>query len=270
MRCRVGVGLLPLALACSFDAAGLGGAAPSASGGAESGATSSSGSTSASSSTGMVSEASTAGEGEAEAEAEAEVTGTTEPDPVVTSTTGDASSSGDAESTGPADCNSEFYKTVALVAGATVVPPMVSEMSEKGEGMVASSAVGGAGSVTFRLDVPCDGEYAVWGRVLDYYPGIHDYDPDSFYVLGGADPEFTWFYGCQTDDEPVYRWLRMRVRAEGGDCDDAENWTPTLTAGTQFITLRNRESINIYGEVAVIARLLVTNDMDYVPEAPGD
>lgn len=192
-------------------------------------------------------------------------------------TTGDdtttSSTSSTTSTTGPVSCADMPYKQIIKVADATTVAPMVKAMSQQQvEGMVAYSEVAEQGTVSFTIDVPCDGQLAVWGRVRDFKPGISQNgdDPDSFYPRIDDGPESSWFYGCQTGGETsAYRWKRVRSGVQGQPCDNNTVWLVSVTAGTHTITLRNRESKSQNGGVAVIARLLVTSDLDAMP-APGD
>lgn len=252
-------------LACTFDASGQGEAprpdtAASSTQGTSSSSSSSSGApTSSAGASGSVGGTQSTGE------------------PVLTDATSSsgpgASSSSTATSEPPGTsttdapdvCQGLLVKEIELVDGALVEAPMTTLVSESGEGLVAFSGVADSGTVTFTFDLPCPGTYLVWGRVLDMWPDVHDsYDPDSFYVQADGGPEAGWFYGCQTADKPGYRWLRIRPGAEGAPCDSFEPWVLDLSAGLHTLRLRNREWES-GGRVAVVARVLLVNDPDYLP-----
>jgi hypothetical protein len=190
-----------------------------------------------------------------------------------TTTTGPDESSSSSESTGPPDttmavdpCDGLFVKEIALVEDAVVVAPMEKFMSDMEEALVAISTVAEAGTVTFTIDLECDGVYSLWGRALDLEKGAHPNDPDSFYVQVDGGPESTWVYGCQTEDlVENYNWLR--VRAWGNNCMNPVDVTPTLTAGSHTFRFRNREAGN-QNEVAALSRIVLTNDPAYVPMLP--
>jgi hypothetical protein len=191
-------------------------------------------------------------------------TGTSAPDP----DTGDPPGSTGVDPPDPPACNA--YKQVLRVADAEVVPPMEKVMSgQVEEGIVAYSEANELGSVRFQFDAPCEGEYAVWGRVLDQYPGPTGNGPDTFYFRKDGDFEQIWYYGCQfADDETGYQWKRIAAKIPAFPCDTAEDWRPVLSAGPHTITLRNREGIYYYdnkGEVAAVARIIVTNVPGFVP-----
>lgn len=193
-------------------------------------------------------------------------TGSTGLDPTSTGATSTgADTTGPASTTGPPPpCTDQSFKQIVAVADAEVVAPMTTMDSE--EGLVAYSELAEMGSVRFVVDLPCTGQYAVWGRVLDNMPSSNPDDPDSYYVAVDVGADLTWFYGCQTLNAPVaYRWQRVHLVDPGQTCMEIVPWTIDLSGGPHAITLRNREPINADGHVARIARLLITNDLAYVP-----
>lgn len=221
-----------LLAACSFDATGKGGGS---SGGVGPGGTSDGGSD--------TSGDGTSGDG-----------GGTTADDGQTSDTGDPS--------GPCQ---ETVRELVLVEGATVTPPMQTAVSEMGEGTVAFSEVAEQGTVAFLADLPCSDTYHVWGRVNDFNPGTHDSgDPDSYYVTVDTGQELTWFYGCGTTDSPQWTWQPVHDGELGADCDAGTILEVDLDAGVHTIVVRNREEA-WFDSFAAIARILVTNDPDYVP-----
>jgi hypothetical protein len=184
------------------------------------------------------------------------------------SLSGSTSASDDGGNTGDGDTGCDDPVTrVVLVEDAVVTPPMESMTSRLGEGVVAYSAVEDAGTVEFELDIPCDDEYALWGRVNDVEPGPLQYaDPDSYYVTVDDGLEHTWLYGCGTEGAPQWSWQRMSHAVVGSTCDDISPIDGSFTAGTHTVVLRNREpaASNRY---AAIARILATNDPTLVPDA---
>jgi hypothetical protein len=288
MRCIAACGWLSLALACSFDASGLGDTP-----GAPDLSTSLAASTGGSSSTGAPvtgTEAVTgSGTGDGTSGAVDPSTGApdpttstgTPPDPTTgdgTTTTGATTTTGDDttttgvdmttglpdQTTGPDPCES-VSKVKVLALDATISEPMVKVVSMMGnEGTVVYSQVAEMGTADFAVSLECPGEYAVWARVLDQNPGINGSDPDSFHLRIDGGVEQTWFYGCQTDGmSSGYRWLRTGILDT--PCNESVALTPNLTAGTHNFMFRNREASNGFGHVAALSRLLVTTDMDYVP-----
>lgn len=189
---------------------------------------------------------------------------TTSSDPSTTTST----TSDDTTTTGPPDdsCQGQgmVVKILELVDDAVIMWPMEKEWSQFGEGTLASSPSANQGTVDFTINVPCSDNYILWGRVVDQYVGAHDYDPDSFFVNAGGLGEVTWIYGCQTDGNQ-FKWSWERVQQNfNSSCNGPAAVTVPLAAGTHHIVLRNRESEND-GARAGIARLIVTNDPNFVP-----
>lgn len=193
------------------------------------------------------------------------------PDPGTSETSGPPDTTGppdDSTTTGAPACP-QFYKQIVTVEQATVVAPMGKHDSMVETSVVAYSATAEQGIINFPVTPPCDGPVAVWARVLDANPGSFQMgDPDSFYPHVDNDVETGWFYGCQTqnkqDDE--YYWLRVRGGVVGMQCNQYPDWSPQLTAGPHTVTLRNREGQNQQLAVAAVSRLLVTSDLNYVPD----
>ncbi len=184
-----------------------------------------------------------------------------------TATTATTSSDTGTTTTGTGEsCNGAAINVLLLAGDAVAVAPMMKLMSMMGEGTIAASDVAEEGTITFTAQLPCGDSYAVWGRVVDTIPGVNEKDPDSFYMRADDGSERGWFYGCETTELPAgYSWRRLRAGSgEGMGCVIAEDWTLDLSAGTHTITLRNREATGMNGSAAV-ARLLVTNSLDYVP-----
>lgn len=197
-------------------------------------------------------------------------TGTTDAGDASTGTTGDATTSDPGTdtnaTTGDTACPALDVQLLVLVEGSVVEPPMVTEESQLGEGVIAYSPVAEAGTVEFTVDLPCAGEYTVWGRVHDELPGTLEGNPDSYYARVDGGPEITWVYGCQTTDaEPGWTWQRIQA-ASGPLCDESVDWVSPLGPGPHAIRLRNRESARGFTTSASVARILVTNDPGFVPQ----
>ncbi len=173
---------------------------------------------------------------------------------------------GDGTQGDPADdleCPAEVFELL-WVDQATVEPPMhLSEASTaQGKPAMASSEIEGAGTVRFEIEIPCAGDYRVFGLVWDVYPGVRDTeDADSFHVgVGGAD-EFVWRYGCQTgDEEYAMSWQSLQT-LDGDACGSTALTVHFAAAGTYAISVRNIEA-GSDPVVAGISALLVTSDLD--------
>ncbi|HEY8379694.1 MAG TPA: hypothetical protein VIK91_24545, partial [Nannocystis sp.] len=174
------------------------------------------------------------------------------------------------DTTGPSPCGDIFVKQIAYVHNAVVVPPMKKVMSGQEVSLIAYSPVAEMGTVTFTVNIVCSDTYYLWGRVLEYHPGASvTNDPDSYYVQVDGGPESDWYYGCQTFGLlPNYHWLPVRLGPPGHACGSAERLALPLTPGLHTITLRNREGLDDLNHVAAVARILITNDPDYVAQFP--
>jgi hypothetical protein len=139
--------------------------------------------------------------------------------------------------------------------------------SQSGEGEFAVSFVPNSGEVAFTIVTPCAASVAIWGRVIDFRDGVNDGDPDSFDAAIDGGARLPWFYGCSTFDTPdsVWQWVRLAVVETGTTCGDAVALEPTWDGGPHVVSLRNREAGNPSTPFAGVARLLVTNDLQYVP-----
>jgi len=166
------------------------------------------------------------------------------------------------------DCTDFIEPVIVLAANADLEAPMAMDESPE-EGKFAYSEVENEGTITFTASLPCSDDFHIWGRALDDYPGTHvDDDPDSYYVSVDEPAASPWYYGCQTwESDAGWSWNRVDTAEYGTDCGAATPIIPRLAGGHHTITLRNREGIANDGRLAGIARLLLTNDPDYVPSS---
>jgi hypothetical protein len=144
---------------------------------------------------------------------------------------------------------------------------MMTDQSQS-EGTYAWSNQADNGTVVFQLDVPCEDTYYVWGVVWDAWPGAHGNDPDSFYAKVDDGNESQWIYGCQTGLAQGGGWFWLPVIHDpdpNNGCDDIEDQSYDLPAGKHSVTLRNREWPS-GNSIAAVARVLVTNDENLVPD----
>jgi hypothetical protein len=114
------------------------------------------------------------------------------------------------------------------------------------------SPVAGRGSVRFQFEAPTAGDYVVWCRMLapsgfidSVYVAVNEEEPDLYYPTEGADPG-TWHWsrvnGANTG---VPYGLRIFSLQQGVN-------TLTFSTADPFVSL---------------SRVLVTDDLDFVPEA---
>lgn len=163
-------------------------------------------------------------------------------------------------------CLGPMAPLMVLAQDASIEFPMVYEQSQMGEGTICSSGIPELGLAEFEFDVPCLDDWAVWARVYDAWDGTHDMgDPDTYHVRVSGGDEFVWYYGCQTFGAPDdWGWRRVRVLS-GNDCNTFTEWTPQLGPGPQVVRLRNRESERGNGVRAAVARVILSNDPNFVP-----
>jgi hypothetical protein len=159
------------------------------------------------------------------------------------------------------------YLEIIAVEDAIVNEPMETDESMS-QGTYAWSPEAEEGTVVFDFTVACQDTYYVWGVVWDGWPGPNYGDPDSFYVRVDQGKEMQWIYGCKTGFLNMGAWTWQEVDhdpdAQNG-CDDLEEQNWPLAPGKHSVTVRNREAPNM-GRIAGIARVLITNDPEFVPD----
>ncbi|MEM7154301.1 MAG: hypothetical protein AAF799_15755 [Myxococcota bacterium] len=186
--------------------------------------------------------------------------GTDDGDPAGT----DGGSEGDEG--GAVECPADVFEML-WSEDAMLQSPMTYGVAESAVGspMIALSEVAEEGTISFEVDIPCGGDYRIFGLVWDIYPGAWSQDDaDSFHVsLGGGD-EFRWSYGCQTDgQENALSWQSLHS-AEDDDCTISPVSVEFPEPGTYVIRLRNLEA-GSGSAVAGIAGLAVSSDWDADP-----
>ncbi|MCH9685911.1 MAG: hypothetical protein K0V04_31040 [Deltaproteobacteria bacterium] len=162
--------------------------------------------------------------------------------------------------TAGAECNGEVFELM-WAADAAVEPPMQLDVASAAEGQpsVAKSEIAEAGQITFEVEIPCAGDYGIYGLLWDVYPADLG-GADSFHIGVGGAQEFVWRYGCQTVDEEYSLSWQALQRLEGEPCDVTPIVVEFPAPGTYAISLRNREEGS--GPVAAgISALLVTSDL---------
>lgn len=175
--------------------------------------------------------------------------------------------------TAPVDCSAPpFYKEIIQATDAFEGPPMQKWPLPSVPGMeIVASEVAEQGTAAFLWNAPCQDDYVLWAYVWDQTEGASTNDPDSYFIQLDDGGETFWRYGCQTidilDPQPAWHWLRVQ---ESITCLDLQDVTYSTDASMHAFTFRNREAgtydqDNPPGEVAAIARILVTNDPTYEP-----
>ena len=101
-----------------------------------------------------------------------------------------------------------------------------------------------AGYAEYDFEVPEAGNYVIWGRVLAVNGRA-----DSFFISMDSGDFALW----DTQQAGSYVWDQVNNR---GDSDPVVYY---LVAGAHTLTIKQRE------DGTIIDRILITNDMDYVP-----
>ena len=105
----------------------------------------------------------------------------------------------------------------------------------------------------YTFNVPVAGNYVVWGRVMvDNRGGIND----SFYVSMDSGSYALW----ETPQGSSPAWVWDRVSNRGGE-DPVVYW---LSAGQHTLLIKQREA------GTKLDRILITNDLVYVPQGLGE
>lgn len=256
------IGAVLALVSCAFDSSGIGsgsGALGTSTGGSSSGSSELTTSIGASTvSTDATSD--TAGS-----------TSTTHSTTEVSATTGDGSSSGEPS------CRDEFFKEVLTNADAQIVLPMEEGMLTD-HPFVTSYAASGTvnqGTIQYNLPIPCEDTYFIWALVYDEerVPMLVDESADSFGVDLNSEPLLDWEYACQTLFQ-VQDWAYELVRSNNATCTAQQPLGVFMAEGNNVLRFTNLEEGSPGGSdpgsAAAIARIVVTNSSDYVPDEFSD
>ncbi|MBU1197620.1 DUF4185 domain-containing protein [Candidatus Micrarchaeota archaeon] len=116
--------------------------------------------------------------------------------------------------------------------------------------LVPFNAGGDADLLTYSFEVPVSGEYRVWGRELSPHTAA-----DSVFIRMDGGAEYIW----DTAGGNVWRWDVANSRSPPLDPLAFD-----LSAGFHTLTVRNRE------DGMQLDKLLITNDLEYVPSGMGE
>ena len=117
-----------------------------------------------------------------------------------------------------------------------------------GQGNASSPSLA-AGYAQYTFNVPVNGDYIIWGRVLAL-TGVDD----SFFIAVDEQDAALW-YPSHSDD---WTWQMINDRSIAG------TEVHHLAAGTHTLTVYQRE------DGTQLDRILVTDDYSYVPEGKGE
>ena len=208
--------------------------------------------------------------------------GTTTDEPSTTTTTGTTAAedddTADDDTTGPPvdPCNPAPPVMIEVAAGDAMLNASMNlgNVASIGDYLYSESQLAGTASFTFQVE--CPGEYFAWAFVHDPVTGITSTgvrgDPDSYRVRFDNGSFEDWLYGCDLNDfgdsGATWAWLRA---TQSDVCLSPSAITASLTAGTHVFHMTNREEGNHQvsgqdiGNVAAVARVLITNDPGFSP-----
>jgi hypothetical protein len=181
--------------------------------------------------------------------------------------TDDGSSSTSGRPVDPCDDPAPFVIELDVTQALLAAPMQLGK--DASEGTYAYSEVAGQGRASFELQVPCETEVLAWGRVYDPgvgVDGLESSQPDSFLVAFDDDADTEWWYYCQMTDAALsggaWSWEQLM---DNSYCESAE-FSRTLSPGTHLLHVTNLEpGSHATGEIAAVARVVLTNDPTYVP-----
>lgn len=125
-----------------------------------------------------------------------------------------------------------------------------------GNGMVTDPS-NQAGYAEYSLNVSVPGAYVIWGRVLA--PSNAD---NSFYISVDNSQEMVWHTKITSDG--LWAWDPISVRQWDDPADNTNPMMVHLTAGSHTLRIKQRE------DGTQIDKILITNDLNYVPEGEGE
>jgi hypothetical protein len=178
-------------------------------------------------------------------------------------TDSDSDSDSDTDSDTDADICDGTEVIEMLVEDAILTAPMDIQTSSMGEGEYCYTDTPGEGLATWGVDIPCEGDWYVLGRV--WQQG----DSDSFYLTVGPVEEIVWDLNqCQGPDD---QWAWDLASAAAGDdpqCSQDAITDPAvfpLTVAGIDVVLRGRETTT-QGYPPAVARLYLVTDQNVDPD----
>lgn len=192
-------------------------------------------------------------------------TSSTTADPSTSSTSTDESSSsaegsssdGESSSTGGNACAGPMKISIPTT-DAQLSGDWAVAMSQFGEGMILKvpNAQNTDGEAVFNVDIPCDDNWTLWARMLNYQ------NLDSTYVQldGQPNPAAINAIDCNAGPNNVtWAWRKLNRRDPNDECMFLEDpWTADWQTGPHTISFMYRDSDSL-------GRVFVTNDPNYVP-----
>jgi hypothetical protein len=131
--------------------------------------------------------------------------------------------------------------------GTVVAPMAVVANAQASNGAIITSPTKDSGTVTFNVNIPTDGNYVIWCRILST-----DYARDSFYVsVDSGTPDI--YDTAENIWSPDFQWTPLNGRA-GGQVLTLNPRLLALKKGPHTITFQARDAGTI------LDRVLITND----------
>jgi predicted Ser/Thr protein kinase len=157
------------------------------------------------------------------------------------------------------------------VTEAEVVEPMQLHGAATGDAYVASTWAN-KGRLELDVELPTSGRYYLHGLVWEPVLGGDHGDPDSFFVYIDDGEETLWHFGCQNERMPervlIDNWAWqpvLHMPNADSDCEIDPTLYWDLEAGPHRVVFRNRENAETPEEAARLARVVVTNQVDWRP-----
>jgi glucose/arabinose dehydrogenase len=153
----------------------------------------------------------------------------------------------------PANFTAQFEAEAgSLVAPMTIINQAAASGGQYVAATSGSGTTGSNGSVSFTVNVPTAGAYAVWARVL----AVDGFSDSLFVSVDGASEDV--FDTSPNGFSTNFQWIRVNGRG-GGAAYSINPRIFNLSAGTHTIRFRHREPNS------GLDRVILTSDMAFVP-----
>jgi len=139
--------------------------------------------------------------------------------------------------------------------------PMTEEADALASGgsYIYSPLANAGGSANYTFSAATAGDYVIWGRAIAPTTGNN-----SFFVSADSNPEDIWDV-LLNESSSAWKWDKISLRGEGTfDNPQFDPKTFSFTAGLHTLEIKSREA-DTY-----LDKILITNDLSYVPQGDGD
>jgi hypothetical protein len=143
--------------------------------------------------------------------------------------------------------------------GDIYAPMQIADAPEASEGSYiwVPDKAGRNGNAEYSFEIQTAGDYLIWGRVIS-----NNYRSDSFKVSVDGENEITWH--TKQGGKETWTWDVVSNRKHRDARDASNPLVYHLDAGAHNLTIKQRE------DGTKIDRILITNDMEYIPEGMGE